>query len=749
MKKIILINIFIITFISFSFAQNATVEKGKKYFDFYNYYKTIEKFEVLTDKTTEIKRDLAYSYFNTGQYDKAESYFSQIVEVENADTEDIFTYVKILMINQKYDVAEKWMEKFKTLEPNDVRAELFSSNKGIYNDLSKDKGYFKIKNLDFNSDAQEFSPTFYKDKVVFSSSRKDIESVKRRWTWNNKPFLDFLVADYDTANYELLKLKKFNFNKKYHEGTVTFSTDYNYMIFTSNNYKQKSKDGVHKLELYESKFEKNKWKKPVAFPYNNAEYSVGHPSISADGKILYFASDMPGGVGGVDLYLCTKNENGTWASPVNLGTEINTEGNEMFPFIHQNGYLFFATDGRPGLGGLDLYVAKVEGIKYTNIQNLGTPVNTNFDDFALVFDEKMTDGYFCSNRPSGKGDDDIYSVKLLVPFFSTIILKGITVDNQANILTNVDVNLYDDQKNIIASAKSNYEGKFTFNVERSKNYNVDGKKEKYKGDDNDVSTFGTQVVYETKLILTPAPEFNLIGVVKDNKTKEPIDSVSVMLTLTSTKNNFPKTTDLKGEFTDDLDYVKLNDKLTYTISISKKGYLPFNRDFDILYDHEGQYNINDYLDIELQKIDIGLDISKALQVNPIYFDLNKYNIRPDAAIELDKIVKVMTEYPSLELELGSHTDFRGSDESNKTLSHNRATSSAKYIKDRITNPERIYGKGYGESTPFTVNEETHSKYDFLPVGQVLTEKYIYTLPKAQQEIAHQLNRRTEFKIIKY
>jgi outer membrane protein OmpA-like peptidoglycan-associated protein len=732
-----------------SFSQEGSIIKGKKYYEYYDYYKTIEKFEPLINKTVEIKRDLANSYFNTGQYNQAENYFYQITQAETIIAEDLYNYVKVLLINRKYEEAEIQMSRFKLLAPGDSRAELFSSNKGFYGELLSDKGYFSIKNLNFNNDAQEFSPVLYGDKLVFSSSRKEMEAVKRRWNWNNLPFLDLYLSEYDTSTLEIVSFNRFNFNKKYHEGTATFTKAGDFMLFTSNNYKQKSKDGIHKLELYQSTFKNNKWQSPIPFPYNNPEYSVGHPCINESGDLLYFASDMPGGIGGVDLYVCTRVGDGVWTKPINLGKDINTEGNEMFPFIHKDGYLFFASDGRPGLGGLDLFVAKVENRMFSGIQNLGNPVNSNFDDFGIVFNENLDRGWFCSNRIPGKGNDDIYSFKLSVPFFTSISFKGLVVDNNGEIINNAEIILYDDKNNVLEKGNSNEQGKFEFNLERNRNYAVSGFKERYQGDNRTISTYGNESSFETKLVLVKEPEFLLEGTVFDYETHIPIDSVRISITDLNTKKEVEKISDSSGLFTDNLDGIRLNDLVSYSIIISKNGYLPFKRDFEIKYDHEGTYNINDFLKVEMQKINIGIDISKALNVNPIYFDLNKYVIRPDAAVELDKIVKVMNEYPTLVIELGSHTDSRGSDASNLTLSKNRAIASAKYIKARITRPERIYGKGYGESIPNKVNPEVQAIFPLLPLEQVLTEKFINSLPKEDREKVHQLNRRTEFKIISY
>lgn len=749
MKKNILTVIVLFIFFGSSFAQTAKVEKGKKYFEYYNYYKTIEKYEELTDQSLEMKRELAISYFNTGQYTEAENLFLELSQSEEKTADDVYNLVKVLLINQKYQDAEKWMAEFKNLAPNDSRAELFESKEGFYKELSEDKGYFSIKNLDFNSNAEDFAAVFYKDKVVFSSTRQGVKPIKRKWNWNNLPFLDLYQAERDSGSMEFKSFEEFNFNKKFHEGTVAFNKKGDYLVYTCNNYKQKSEDGVYKLEMFSSVQKNDKWKKPQPMPFNDPDYSVGHASLNAEATVMFFASDMPGGQGGVDIYVSTRNQDGDWSQPVNIGADVNTEGNEMFPFYHPEGYLFFASDGRPGLGGLDLFVAKIEGTSYTNVKNLGTPVNTNFDDFAMVFNEEMTKGYFSSNRLSGKGNDDIYSFDLLVPFFSTKIIDGVAVDENINILAGVDVNLFDDNGNILKTVKTGVDGRYSFEVDGDKNFTLTGKKLGYKKDAEIVNTAGDEVKFETQLVLKRIPEFYFYGLISNTKTQEVIEGVSVFIVEKDIETEYDQTTDENGEFDDDIENVKLNDVKKYTVSLRKEGFLPIENEIEITFDHEGKYDLSDYMDVEMHKLNIGDDIAKALGVQPIYFDLGKYNIRPDAAIELDKIVKVMNDYPTLEIELGSHTDSRGSNSSNETLSQNRATSSAKYVKERIQNPERISGKGYGESKFFVVTEDVHAEYDFLPVGQVLDNAFIYSLPKKQQEIAHQLNRRTEFKIIKF
>ena len=750
MKKYISLLIIILFSFSFSFSQNNTAKKGNKYYNIYHYYDAIEKLEQITDKTPEIKRQLAESYFNTGQYEEAQDYYFQLSNSNDATKDDIYDLVRLFLINEKYQEAELWMNKFSQIAPDDTRAKLFASSKGFYKSLSKDKGFFLVKNLDYNNDAQEFSTTFYKDKILYSTSRKDVEIIKRKWAWNELPFLDLYIAEIDTNTLEFTSYEKFSFNKKFHEGTVSFNKEYDFMFFTSNNYKHPSSDKIIKLKMMSSRLRNNgKWSKPKNFPYNDKEYSVGHPALTPDGKTVYFASDQPGGIGGVDIYVSHLNDNGSWSIPQNLGDKINTESNEMFPFIHPKGFLFFASNGRPGLGGLDIFVAKIEQDQIVSVENLGAPVNTNFDDFGFIIDEKLEYGYFSSNRLTGKGDDDIYSFKLKKPYFIKKTIVGIAVDQNNEPLKNVTVNLYDDNNNIIRTITTDSTGKFEFIVEPNKEFVVDGNKDKYAGDTNNISSKTPDPIIYTKLVLTRL-EFSLVGLIADDLTKKPIDSAVVLLkrAKTTIKTNF--ISDSIGKFDKELPDVKLNDVITYLVKVSKDGYFPVEDSIEIVFDHPGVYYLDEYLKTDLHKINVGEDIGKLVDVNPIYFDLDKYNIRPDAAIELDKIVKVMNDNPTLVIELGSHTDSRASYYYNDKLSNHRAVSSAQYIKSRISNPSRIYGKGYGERKHLIIDAETNAKYPFLPIGQELNDTFIYSLPtKEEQEIAHQLNRRTEFTIIKH
>jgi len=717
----------IVSLILFSFslsAQKSKIKKAEKSYDEYSYEESIRKFEGITDKSVQIKRKLAESYYKTRNYIKAEEYYNQIVNSIESTSEDIYNYASVLAVNKKYQESEKWMVKFSELEQDDSRAKLYLNNKGFYKFLLKDNAQYKIKNLDVNTQHQDFGTSYYMDKIVFASSRTKKGLIKRLWNWNELPFLDLFIAEVTNSQLTNIKPFKKSFNKKYHEGPASYSKDGNYTVFTANNYKSKSKDGIIKLQLFTSKKDGKKWEKAKPFKYNSNEYSVGHPYLTADGKKMYFASDMPGGYGGVDIYMTEMNAKGEWGIPKNLGNVINTEGNEMFPFVHEDGLLFFASDGLLGLGGLDIFVSFINEASFSAPKNLGVPVNSSFDDFAFIVNPKMKSGYFSSNREGGKGDDDIYSFKLLKEFIPDVILKGTTKDEDGNILANTNIIIYDENGNVLKEILSDKNGQFNFAVLPNSVYKLESSKEKYITTIENVDLSEAKGDVEKDLILEKQSDFTLLCNINNKEDNTPVYGVKVTYIDNKTKASKTINTQDKGGF-----LLKLkNDSIDYTFILEKEGYAPKTITYTNILDKKGEHKFN----VSMQRIEIGEDLGKILNLNPIYFDLDKSFIRPDAKIELDKIVSIMNKYPNMVIELSSYTDCRASAIYNLKLSNRRAQASAHYIKTRISNPTRISGQGFGETK--LVNdcgcESNRGK------GIDCSEEQ------------HQKNRRTEFKIIR-
>jgi outer membrane protein OmpA-like peptidoglycan-associated protein/tetratricopeptide (TPR) repeat protein len=712
-------------------AQKRTLKRGDDFYKTYSYSESIKKYEAITDKTIDIYRKLAESYYNVGKLNKAESYWKTVVENESRTADDIYSYASVLSMNKKYKESEKWMREFNKINANDTRGRLWANNSGFYERLQQDKGRFKIESLNINSKQSDFGTTYYKDKVVFASTRQPLKMIKREWNWNELPFLDIYIGEVDSSLH-FTSFEKFhkNINKKFHEGPASFSADGKFMAFTRNNYEGKSKEGIIKLKLFTAEYKNDEWQKPVPLHFNSSEYSVGHASLTPNADTMYFASDMPGGFGGVDIYRIFRKADGGWTEPENLGDKINTEGNEMFPFVHPDGMLFYSSNGLLGLGGLDVFIAQITPTGFGKPENIGVPVNSSYDDFAFILDKQQRSGYFSSNRFEGEGDDDIYLFKLLKPFRFGKLLRGKTMDQDSNILANTKVNLYSEKGEVIGTTTTSEDGKYEWEIEQDKFYALDGKKEQYTDGHNTADSHTEDYIVYADLMLTKIPKFSLYFLVTDAKTGEALENVKVKSINYIENTSEDIITPKSGDFYRKLEGKKLNDSLSYEFVLEKEGYISETHQWQKVLYREGQYNVHEDLDFKLDLVEEGMDLGKIININPIYFDFNKSNIRPDAAIELDKIVKVMNDNPKMVIELGSHTDCRGSKRYNLSLSDRRAKSSAQYIKERITNPDRIFGKGYGESKLINHCECEGSR----------------KVPCTEEE--HQLNRRTEFTIIK-
>ena len=433
MKNLFILIIVFIGTCTNVFAQKKSSEelKGDKYSFSYSFDKAIDSYTHVKQLSLDGQRRLAEAYHKIDQnIQSEETYLKLISAQEGILPEDYYNYAMILKTNGKYVEANKWMDKFIELKPNDLRAKDYAANKNELTNLLKDVGKYKIEHLNVNTDALDFGTSYYKNKVVFASSRVTPGSSVKKYNWTKKPFWDMYIAEVDKGQLQNPEIFNKSMNGKLHDGPACFSNDGNFMAFTRNNYHVKSKARVVELQIWFSSFKDGKWSKPTPFVYNNTAYSVGQPCLTPDGNTMYFASDMPGGFGGVDLYKTTKDTNGEWQKPINLGDKINTEGDEMFPFLEdKSGTFIFSSNGRFGLGGLDIFISNLNGTEFSQPYNAGFPLNTQFDDFAAIVDDKMNKGYFSTNRSGGSGGDDIYSLKIGDPDvrFSVSVPKNVPV----------------------------------------------------------------------------------------------------------------------------------------------------------------------------------------------------------------------------------------------------------------------------------------------------------------------------------
>ncbi|MEL7001335.1 MAG: OmpA family protein [Bacteroidota bacterium] len=726
--RYILLNMILLCGTLVAVSQSKLVKKGDKSFKNLSFIEALENYQSALARDTsnpKLKLKIADSYRMLNNPEQAEKWYAQAEESAFSPIDKLH-YAEALSSNGNYEEAKKWYQEYKKERAKDERAEVKIAsieNQQIY---FKNSSLTTVSEVDFNSTSSDFSPAFYGENLVFPSAR---DKKERTFDWDKSKYLELFVKT-DNGVSKFLD----EFNTKYHEGPLVFYDNDTKVIFTRNNYSnnkvRKSSDGINKLKLYYSEKTADGWSEVESLPFNSDEYSVGHPAISSDGKTLYFVSDMPGSIGGTDIYK-SEYTAGKWQKPVNLGEIINTEGNEMFPYLLNDHELYFASNGHGGLGGLDMFGIDLLKGENGDLINLGAPINTGLDDFGMILNKSGLSGYFSSNRMGGTGNDDIYSFKTKRAFLLNLIVKGIATDeNSGAIIPGATVRLTDNSGNILSSITADEKGRYSFPIEFDQDYTIKAVKEEYFEGTHSFSTknSGDKTEYEEDVTLVKDYGFSLYGLITDHKTEAPLTDVQVKIIDNITgKTVLEKETPASGDFRSPIIDKKLNDRISYQVQLSKQGYLGKTVTYNATLDSPGEIRLDEKLNISLDKIDVGTDIGKLIEINPIYFDLNKSNIRPDAAAELNKIVKVMNENPTLEIELGSHTDSRGSDAYNLSLSDRRAKSSAAYIVSQGIDKSRITGKGYGES--LIINQCTNgvrcSKED------------------------HQLNRRTEFKITKY
>ena len=423
---------------------------------------------------------------------------------------------------------------------------------------------------------------------------------------------------------------------------------------------------------------------------------------------------------------------GAWQTPENLGPQINTEGNELFPFIHQDKQLYFASNGHGGLGGLDVFGIDFSLGNTAKVVNVGVPLNSQFDDFGVIFNSAGTEGYFSSNRPGGKGNDDVYAFTASRSLLTGYMVSGkvLDVSDGDTPLYSAKVLLLDGKGNVFQTIKTGADGSYSFELKPEENYQLKVQKDDYlEAGRKFVARRADGPDWNFDLYVAKKQSYSLYAIIRDEKTAEVLQGVQVML-FDNIKEQpvLEKTTDGAGDFLySQLEDKKPGDKVSFQVKLTKKGYLSKTFTYNAVLQQPAQIKLHDVLRLNLNKIAVGMDVGELAGVQPIYFDLGKFTIRPDAARELDKIVLLLKENPNIEIELGSHTDARGSGASNLALSDKRAKASASYIISKGIASSRIVGKGYGESE--------------------IKNRCADGVSCSEEE--HQQNRRTEFMVTKF
>lgn len=472
MKRTITSIYILLCSISIVFAQKTSLEiRADRAFHIFDYSDAIHFYTSSGSLSPESARNLASAYFKTNRFAECVATYETKLKDIALSPDERYTYILALQSAGKTDSALQALKAFAQAYPGDLRSISYQADKADFAAIRTNNPDVQVSNLDLNTPDDDFGPAYCNNQIVYASTQKKYLLVKRNYLWNQRNFLNLFAAD--RQNGQLINAKRFPFNqnKKWHEADACFFHNGNSMAFTQDSYKERATDKSVNLKIFFSEKVDGKWASPTPFSINNKDFSVGHPSLSEDGNTLFFASNMPGGFGGTDIYKVSKNADGSWSKPLNLGPSVNTEGNELFPFWHETSQsLYFASNGRFGLGGLDVFVSECYGDNnWEPAFNLGAPINSEFDDFSLVLQSNNKDGFFTSNRLSGKGGDDLYAYFNAKPEKPTAQVDLLVLDQQTGQpIPNATAHLQDAQKPTDSAGHVRFDlkdGSYSFSAE--------------------------------------------------------------------------------------------------------------------------------------------------------------------------------------------------------------------------------------------------------------------------------------------
>ena len=452
-------------------AQNKDTEAADKLFARYEYVDAAAAYVKLTENgkgDPYVYKQLGDTYYNMFNTAEAIKWYARAVETDQ-DAETYYRYAQMLKGSGQYEASNTQMRKFAQMAPDDQRAKDFLKDPNYIPRLMSKEKLYEIKRLEASSDKSEFGPVTYGNVLYFTSARN---GARKEYGWNEEPFLDLYRADYNADGTITNAATVSGLNSQYHDGPLSITADGNTVYFASDSFREKEfeRDRKNRLKLgknniYKAGKDGDSWGNISSLPFNSADYSTANPSVSRDGKTLYFSSDMPGSLGGVDIWKVSIEADGTFGTPENLGPMVNTGGNDSFPFIaDDNTTLYYSSNGKPGLGGLDVF--RVDLSKGTDAVNLGKPVNTEKDDFSFSFDKEKNLGFFDSNRT---GNDDIYAA---TPICGVDLIAVVTDARTTQVLAGAKVSIVDDRRNVISTETANERGEVSFRTECGKAYTL-------------------------------------------------------------------------------------------------------------------------------------------------------------------------------------------------------------------------------------------------------------------------------------
>ncbi|MBK8226042.1 MAG: carboxypeptidase regulatory-like domain-containing protein [Flavobacteriales bacterium] len=700
-------------------AQKLQQRMADRYNDVFDYNKVIAIYEDLdargkSDAAT--LRQLAVAYTKVDNAPGAEGAYRRLMIAPGRTTDDVRAFGDALRANGKYNEALEQYQAYAKERPDDARVNGYLRTPDLFYRLRRDSTSATIRKVPVNSPQADLGMSVMGEFLLFSSARGEGTGGGRSYAWDDQPFLNLYSAELKGETAENPLVMRQHINTRWHDGTLSFDSLAKRVYFTRNNVwygtVQKSKRGELNLGIYFSdivkgEFGQEEWGNIVPFDHNDPEFNLGHPSVSPDGRNLYFASDRPGGMGGVDIWVC-KNLGNQWGAPENMGPKVNTPGDEMHPHMAANGTLYFASNGHPGLGGYDLFFTRIGTSGPGNVFNLGYPMSTRHNDHGLILINDST-GFFVSDRIGGQGSDDIYGCTIRP---QQMRLAGRVIDKATKEpIETASITVKDGKGETLrnASVQMLPGGKFTIDAEYRERYLLAANATGYNQAEMALATNDDPL--EEIVIEMEKYDYLAEGTVFDGNTNLPLTGATVVLTDAQGKEMARHATDASGNYS-----FPLLKEMDYRLQAEKENY--FKQSARISTRTATSPIIR--TDFRL----FPLEVNQVVRLDNIFYDYNKWNIRPDAAVELDKLVQTLRDNPTVRIELSSHTDCRGKDAYNKSLSEKRAKSAVDYLISQGIEKGRLVSKGYGESKP----SET-----------CVCEKC--------SEEQHQNNRRTEFKVL--
>ncbi|CAM4212221.1 OmpA family protein [Zobellia nedashkovskayae] len=694
MKKFLFIW-FILGITVSTFAQQE-LKRADTYFERAYYSDAIPLYEQMlpSNKSSKLIKNLADSYYHTFDMKAAARWYGYLISNygENTDESYYFKLNQSLKAIGEYEKAQKTLIDFYVEKDQNDKVIQTERNFKYIKNVRAIGERFKIENLNINSTTSEFGAARIDSNLVYSASRKKTKTLPKLYRWNNENYLDIYSHPIEkiTQGDSLSMPLSSAINSKMHEGTFTITKDRKTIYFTRNSKKKTEKDKISNLKIYRAQYVDGAWKNIIPLPFNSDNFSTEHPALSPDETKLYFASDREGGFGSFDLYVVLIQKDGFFGNPVNLGKEINTDKKEQFPFLDEDGNLYFASNGHPGFGLLDLFLSKTENGKFKSPDNLGLPVNSGYDDFSLSLDPNTNRGYFSSNRPGGKGSDDIYSLLETKPLLiedCKQLIAGILTDKTTKLpLANATIELLDASGKMIEKIITSADASYKFQIACSNQYTITAHKEGYE--DNSkiiISDTERNATIDGSLTLYSVKEREALKVKKALAKKEETEKLALA----------------KAEKLKELEKANELERIQKEKQVAIKQKADLEKE-----ERERLKKIEEVIATEEAIVKENERI--IIKTEEIHFDYSLWYVRREARERLGKVVAIMKQNPGMVIEIGTHTDIRGNEEYNRDLSQKRANSAKEFmVKNGIT-ADRIIAKGYGESQPIVKCETEES-----------------------------------------